>query len=282
MVGLRNGHRETMAVFSLSDENRFSLNKRKAVECLKALTYNLVNICRRQKMNKKIVFGSLSCAVAVLAIAGAASFVNKVSPLNLEAAPVQTTRRIWAIDNTNTGWFYGTTLYCHLNTAGTEVLMTQVLSDYYGGLFYADIASDETAILFKNYSGAFTTNFYNQTDDVTIKDNTGLLHGTEVYYINQNSNDGKCPVSEGTAPMSNAQLAETLRYYGTCDADYCYGYLAYPFVKALYDADNVTGKDDTAVSAKGSSTNDGYKESNDTTIGNKVTLMGSLYNAAIA
>ena len=84
--------------------------------------------------------------------------------------------------------------------------------------------------------------------------------------------------------MSNAQLAETLRYFSTCAQDYCYGCLAYPFVKALYDADNdtATNKDTTVVSPKGESTNAGYQEIAGTTIGDKVTLMGQEYAKAIA
>jgi hypothetical protein len=216
-----------------------------------------------------VAVAALAFGICLFVAGGISTGSNSIFAKKAAALPAQTIRRIWAVDNTTSGWFYGQHIYVHLNTAKTDLEMTRVLEDYYGGLFYADIDFSETGILFRNEIDNWT-NAYNQTVDVTS------LSNTDVYFINQNADNGKCPVSTGTAGMSNAQLAAVLEYYYTCTASYSDGYLAFPTVNmAFYLPSGALGKDAYPMTDPV-----GFDGNRSTTIGNKVAMMAVMYNKA--
>jgi hypothetical protein len=180
---------------------------------------------------KTLKLGVTVAALSCLGLGSVAisSIINKKNELSVNAATPQTTRRIWAVDNTDGGWFVGDKLYCYTFSNSANIEMTQVLSDFRGGLFYCDISSSETGMLFRDQTANWD-NAYQKTDNVTI---TG--HENDIYYINQNSG-GTCPVSEGSIKLDNAsQLSVVMSYYATCDSSYSYGYNACPLlINSIY------------------------------------------------
>jgi hypothetical protein len=226
-------------------------------------------------LKKTLKLGISVAALSCLGLGAVAvsSVLNNRNELSVNAATTQTTRAIWAVDNSNTYWFVGSDLYVWTNSS-TYITMTWVLSDYDGGLFYADIDSSVTSVYFSDTTDP--TSNYQKTDTITINDATNDSLDNKVYWIGNNVGGGVCPITWGTAGMSNAQLGEVMSYYDTCNSSYSNGFNAYPLLNnSFYLASGEDGKDATIVRANTAAS--GNKVA--TTVGDKIALMGKLYNS---
>ena len=186
-------------------------------------------------MNLKILGAIAGLSVAsVGAMAGVAVAQNSGKFVGTKAETVQTTRRVWVVNNDN--WWVPTQekpdsahVYAFVDENDRdEVPINWIMTDYSCGLGYADIAIRFTTIIFKPAAG-----WTNQSVDLTLSDPIKTLAGAgDVYYLNSGTTNGQESgnrnVSKGTAGMSKDQLKYFLSFFDTCDESYADGYNAYP------------------------------------------------------
>lgn len=223
-----------------------------------------------KKENRHDLKNSENRSVLRTCLGGATVAVTAVTTNNLTdhfVKAADATRRIYAIDNTNTYWFVDQKLYLHEFTNRTDIEMTQVISDFLGGIWYADIPVAVTGLLFRNQIADWD-NAYQKTADYKSVNTLG----NQVFYIGQNSNGGACPLTTGTiSGMSGAQIGEVLSYYDSCNASTVDGYGAYSYVNDVFYAQGATGKDSGIVPAT-------HKNTVEVTVSDKMAFLSSKYN----
>ena len=185
------------------------------------------------KMMNKV----LATVGLVVALGTATVVTTRKNEAPVNAATVQTERRIYAVAEAN----WGTTMYAHYwgdasapsTTFETAVPMTRTLSDYYNGLFFIDLPMDVTHVLFRQTTGAFTKQS-DQSADLAIIDlfNTGY----KVAKVGGWVNDGTSRiVTVDTAPMSSDQFAwGVFAWIDSCSTSYASGYNSYMQVRDVF------------------------------------------------
>lgn len=112
--------------------------------------------------------------------------------------------------------------------------MTNVVSDYWQGLFYYDVPADVTSFLVKDSTG----NVYkasNQSANIAISDL--FLDGDyKVAAVKAWVIDGNKRVvgAADNAPMSSLQAAAVLNNIDSCSSSYAGGYNAWPQLNDLF------------------------------------------------
>lgn len=220
-------------------------------------------------MRKSIILLG-ACAVGCIAAVGATVSSNPSLPLGqTNAVTVQTTRRIWAIDQV---W---SNLVLYNCDTGEELQMTKVLPSYWNGLYFYDIPVSTTKILFHNAISAWGTN---QTVDVILSgDDAWDLSEGDVFYVWKNE-DQKAGCSTGVAGCSGAELGKILSYYNTCDPSYAYGYNAYDQVMLDFVTPSVD-RDDNPVNLEAYNVDVANNETNTVTLKQKLDVMKRMRDA---
>jgi len=154
-----------------------------------------------------------------------------------KAATVQTDRRVYVYLE---GDWTVADMFIHYwgtgdgTTYDTAVQMTKVVSDYWQGLYYFDIAMDVTGFLVRKASGAFTKNS-DQSEDILVAD---LLVGTNYKAVAVKAwvaNTAKRAVEiVDTAPGNSGQVAAILNHIDSCSTSYAGGYNAWPQLNDLF------------------------------------------------
>ena len=191
-------------------------------------------------MNTKIKRASLLLGIAALGIVTSASLLTNSYHLfsQNQAATVQTDRRIYVYLEgawDNAGHMY---IYYWGGAEGTTWLscpeMTNVVSDYWQGLFYYDIPMDVTDFLVKDSTGD-VSKLSNQSANILVAD---LFVGTDykVATVKAWANDGVARVvgTADNAPMSSLQAVAVLNNIDSCDSSYAGGYNSWPQLDDLF------------------------------------------------
>jgi|GEM_PF-3781901 len=229
-------------------------------------------------MKVKILGAMAGLSVAsVGALAGVAVANSAANLTPTKAETVQTTRRIWVVNNDN--WWVPTLeqsdsahVYAFVDENDhDEFPINWIMTDYSHGLGYVDIAIRFTTIIFKP-----AADWKNQSVNLTLSDPiTKLANAGDVYYLNSGTNESpnyNRNVSKGTAGMSSSQLAWFLSFFNTCSASYANGYNAYPQLMV----DFYLASDEKARS--GTVTKDNEEPRDDITFAQKIGKMRELYN----
>ena len=190
--------------------------------------------------SQKKRFGILF-AVATLA-ASAAAMLFSVSPNQtneVEAATVQTHRRLYA--KLQGAWDNADHMYIHYwggTSTGTTWAscpeMTNVISDYWQGLYYYDVPVDITDFLVKDSTGE-PSKVSNKSADITVA--SLFVEGNyQVCVIGSwvADNTVRAVTVEDNAPMSSLQATAILNNIDSCDSSYAGGYNAWPQLNDLF------------------------------------------------
>jgi hypothetical protein len=191
-------------------------------------------------MNTKIKRASLLLGIAALGIVTSASLLTNSYHLfsQNQAATVQTDRRIYVYLEgawDNAGHMY---IYYWGGAEGTTWLscpeMTNVVSDYWQGLFYYDIPMDVTGFLVKDLTGD-VIKLSNQSADILVADlfvETDYKVATVKGWV---ADENKRVVGTAdNAPMSSLQAAAVLNNVNSCSSSYASGYNSWPQLNDLF------------------------------------------------
>lgn len=190
-------------------------------------------------MNKKTITVSLLLGVAALGVVTAAGFMTNSFRMfkGSNAATVQDSRRLYVYLE---GDWTAADMFIHYwggaegTTYDTAAQMTKVVSDYWQGLYYFDIAMDVTGFLVRNASGAFTKNS-DQSEDILVAD---LLVGTNYKAVAVKAwvaDTAKRAIEiVDTVPGNSGQVAAILNHIDSCSTSYAGGYNAWPQLDDLF------------------------------------------------
>lgn len=190
-------------------------------------------------MDMKIKKVSLLLGIVALGIVTSASLLTNSYNLfsRNEATTVQDSRRLYVYLEGD--WTFAD-MFIHYwggaegTTYDTAAQMTKVVSDYWQGLYYFDIAMDVTGFLVRNASGAFTKNS-DQSEDILVAD---LLVGTNYKAVAVKAwvaDTAKRAVEiVDTAPGNSGQVAAILNHIDSCSTSYAGGYNAWPQLNDLF------------------------------------------------
>lgn len=155
-----------------------------------------------------------------------------------KAATIQNDRRVYAYLEgpwDNTGHMF---IYYWGGASGTNWAscpeMTNVVSDYWQGLFYYDVPADVTSFLVKDSTGN-VSKASNQSADIAISDL--FLDGDyKVAAVKAWAGDGNKRVvgAADNAPMSSLQAAAVLNNVNSCSSSYASGYNSWPQLNDLF------------------------------------------------
>lgn len=221
-------------------------------------------------MNKKLKRIGLILSVAALGVVTGVSVLAS-SPrevADVGAVTVQTDRRIYVY--LEGGWDNAGHMFIHYwggdegTTWETCPEMTNVVSDYWQGLFYYDVPTDVTHFLVKDQSGNVSNSkASNQSANILIAD----------LFPSEDSEDYKVATVKAwvedtasrvadvadNAPMSSLQAAAVLNHIDSCSTSYAGGHNAWPQLNDLFispstlDGSTVVTDnfgDDTTIAAK--------------------------------
>jgi LPXTG-motif cell wall-anchored protein len=218
-----------------------------------------------------LALGGLSAICAGFAVGTIASTQKAAEPTL--AATTDHARIYVYLGNNWTDWS-SSDFYIHYwgGTTGSTWAscpkMTKVVSDYYQGLWYYDLPSDTTTVLFKTGTGDVSN--ANETEDLSIS--TYQVSQYVFFVKSDTSTNGKRWWDKATtAGMNSGQLAAVLGTIHVCDVDTGYGYNAWPQLNSLFVTPS-TGRDDST-----SLTN---WNSDTTTLGNTINRIQANYTAA--
>ncbi len=191
-------------------------------------------------MNTKIKRASLLLGIAALGIVTSASLLTNSYHLfsQNQAATVQTDRRIYVY--LEGAWDNPGHMFIHYwgGASGTNwdscPEMTNVVSDYWQGLFYYDVPADVTSFLVKDSTGN-VSKASNQSADIAISDL--FLDGDyKVAAVKAWADDGnnRVVVAADNAPMSSLQAVAVLNNINSCSSSYASGYNSWPQLNDLF------------------------------------------------
>lgn len=183
---------------------------------------------------------SLLLGIVALGVVTSASLLTNSYHLfsKNEAATVQIDRRIYVyLEGT---WDNAGHMYIHYwggaegTTWSSCPEMTNVVSDYWQGLFYYDIPVDVTEFLVKDSSGN-VSKVSNQSANILVSD---LFVGTDykVATVKAWVSDGASRITgvADNAAMSSLQAAAILNNVNSCSSSYASGYNSWPQLNDLF------------------------------------------------
>lgn len=173
--------------------------------------------------------GTLGSVVAV-------SASQDTKPLEVEAAGATNSVRVYCV--VKGGWlkndnaidpFIHTDKYDWNNSPR----MNRILEDYHSGLYYYDIPSDASVIVFKGWNNSVGDDY--KSFDVQLKDIYNPSTNTYKAVYLEEHGYGTRNFTLGGLPMNSAQAAEFLthKYIDTCSDSKASGYNAYDQLNAL-------------------------------------------------
>jgi len=228
-------------------------------------------------MSKFIRNVAFTLSVAVISFAAVSIWGPKIEPpgTEVQAAPTtQTKRRIYAYlegDWTDDKMFIHYTGGTNASTWTSCPEMTQVVDDYYTGLFYYDIDIDHTTVVFKKLTGDLAK-LSDQSVDVAVSD----LFPTGNYKVAAVkawvADDTKRAVTaEDTAPANSGQIAAILNHINSCSADYATGFNAWPQLYDLFIQPRYLEISSTAVPGESVTVSEKLETLKTYTLGNTTT-----------
>lgn len=155
-----------------------------------------------------------------------------------KAATIQNDRRVYAY--LEGAWDNAGHMFIHYwgGASGTNWSscpeMTNVVSDYWQGLFYYDVPADVTSFLVKDSTGN-VSKASNQSANIAISDL--FLDGDyKVAAVKAWAGDGnnRVVVAANNAPMSSLQAAAVLNNVNSCSSSYASGYNSWPQLNDLF------------------------------------------------
>ena len=227
-------------------------------------------------------FGVLTLGVVAVGTAGAVPEFGSITPKAVTTP--QTTRRIWAIDQT----WYSDSLYvwdCNANNGeGNAVAMTRAISgSFWNGLWYADLPVYDGAAQEKIVFRSTTDDWNNssKSDDVILT-GTGAWdysYGGVFYIWTRDQDKSKVRgVSSSTVSCSGTELGKILGRYSTCSTSYAGGYNAYDVVMRDFVTPSTTRQQDP-VDLTAHNVETGYSETNVVSLKTKLDKMQALHTA---
>ncbi len=159
--------------------------------------------------------------------------------LEVDATPtVQTDRRVYVFLEQD--WGVGD-MYIHywnnsgdITTWGSCPKMTEVVTDYYQGLFYHDLPVDATGFLVKTVTGA-PTKTSDKSDDVLISSllDSGNYKAAKVKSWVADATLRVVQIDD-TLPANSGQVAAVLNHIDSCSNSYAGGFNAWPQLSDLF------------------------------------------------
>jgi hypothetical protein len=227
-------------------------------------------------LKKTLKLGITVAALSCLGLGTVAvtSMLNKNQELSVNAGSTPTNYRIYLINECD-DWS-SSAIYAHYwggsssSTWGSDPAMTKVVSDWSHGIWYYDIPFDTTGILFK--TGAGNIPVLNETVDLLL---SSYSSQTYVFYVKNDADpsSGKRWWDKmTTAGCNNGQLAAILGKLQVCEADYSFGYYAWPQVNKLFVRPSTYDGTYSFTNINGSVT----------TLADTVSTLSSLYSAHVA
>jgi len=191
-------------------------------------------------MSKFIRNATITLAFALIATASVSFIKKDENPNNLDveaALTTQTTRRIYAYlegDWTDDKMFIYYTGGTNPATWTACPEMTQVVNDYWTGMFYYDIPIDHTTLVFKKSTGNLDI-LSDQSVDVAVADLfvEGNYKIAAVKAWVENTSKRAVSIEEN-APANTFQIAAILNNINSCDTSYAAGYNAWPQLFDLF------------------------------------------------
>jgi hypothetical protein len=149
-------------------------------------------------------------------------------------------------------WDGGDVMYIHYfggsssTTFDAAVQMTQVINNYYQGMFYYDVPSDTTAFIVKDRANGNGFKFSNQSVDVSMSSIflTGPINYKAVAISAWLGSDGtkRSATFIDNLGASSSDIALILNKIDTCSASTANGFNAYPQIDDLFfTTNNPTG-----------------------------------------
>jgi hypothetical protein len=223
---------------------------------------------------------TLSSILTILMVGGVFLSVNQNTSQFEPQAASDTNKRIYVY--LEGGWDGGDVMYIYYfggsssTTFDTAVQMTQVINNYFQGLFYYDVPSDTTTFLVKDRASGNGNKFSNQSVDVSMTSIflTGPTNYKAVAISSWLGNDGtkRSATFVDNLGASSSDIALILNKIDTCSASTANGFNAYPQIDDLFfTTNNPTGS--TVV-------DDDFGDA--TTITNKINRLSENYSRGSA
>lgn len=227
---------------------------------------------RKKNVKQLTLISVLSVLVFGTFVGITRSNMNKLEvPKISKALTMQTHRRVyaylegdWTLDQMYIYYWGGSSVGAP--TFENPRLMTQVLDNYYEGLFYYDVPVDHTHCLFRKSSGAQDGN-HNQSQDALIA-HTYVGNNYKAIKVGPWTADGtkRTITYVDTVPINGNELAQVLSHIQSCSSSYASGYNAWPQLNDLFVTPSTFTGNETV--------NDNVPP---TTINNKVAMLEQEY-----
>lgn len=181
----------------------------------------------------------LLAALTTISLFSVGLIANSMSLLsNSQAATEQTNRRLYVY--LEGAWDNAGHMYIHYWGGATGTIwsscpeMTNVVSDYWQGLFFYDVPVDVTDFLVKDSSGNVSKSS-NQSANMSVADL--LVEGDyKVATVKSWVSDGASRLTgvADNAPMSSLQAVAVLNNINSCSSSYASGYNSWPQLDDLF------------------------------------------------
>lgn len=181
----------------------------------------------------------LLAALTTISLFSVGLIANSMSLLsNSQAATEQTNRRLYVY--LEGAWDNAGHMYIHYWGGATGTTwescpeMTNVVSDYWQGLFFYDVPVDVTDFLVKDSSGNVSKSS-NQSANMSVADL--LVEGDyKVATVKSWVSDGASRLTgvADNAPMSSLQAVAVLNNINSCSSSYASGYNSWPQLDDLF------------------------------------------------
>jgi hypothetical protein len=225
---------------------------------------------------KKLTISSLSLIV----LGGIVFSVGSNEPSEFEVSASDTNKRIYIYLKGT--WDGGDVMYIHYfggsssTTFDTAVQMTQVINNYWEGMFYYDVPSDTTGFLVKDRANGNGFKYSNQSVDISMSSIflTGPTNYKAVEISAWLGSDGtkRSATFVENLGLNNSEVALLLKKIDTCSSSTSGGFNAYPQIDDLFFTTNTF---DTSFSV-----DDDFGPT--TTIGNKKQRLFENYDRGSA
>lgn len=228
-------------------------------------------------MNKKLKRIGLIFSVAALGVVtGVSVFASSPKQVSdVEAVTAQTNQRIYVY--LEGAWDNNGHMFIHYwgGAEGTDwescPEMTNVVSDYWQGLFYYDVPTDVTHFCVKDQSGNVSNSkASNQSSDIAVAD-LFVESDYKVATVEAWVEDTVKRVAgvADNAPMSSLQAAAVLNHIDSCSTSYAGGHNAWPQLNDLFISPSTLDGSTVVTDNFGP----------DTTIAAKTAYLQARYNA---
>jgi len=213
------------------------------------------------KMTSKSISLLTLGLVCALGILGSMRLANRGFETN--AATVQTNQRVYVY--LEGGWDTDR-MFIHYwggasgSTWASCPEMTQVVGDYWTGLFYFDLSMDTTTFCVKNVTGDVSINS-NQSVNILVSDLlvAGNYKAVAIGAWVANGTNRTATIVDN-CPGNSGQIANVLAHINSCSSSYASGYNAWPQLNDLFISPSTLNLSETVLDQFGENTTIGDKK----------------------